>query len=235
MTSTTLNILCSDVDTALATARSIARSKGHKWTKSESVVFRQSCSADYPLTLPDYVTSHKEGIQHWCDRYFSDKYSTIEDRLNFEPTTIEDTALRTIINALQPSSPPCTIKNNHDTYKHSHSLMGDLLETYIASNLVGTQWHFCYGAVVKLVDIISEDGRVLQIKCRSTTENSASKYARVSLGIDVWWRFNPFTGGTNWDALNEIIKPQKPMTEELFLKYIHNEIHTATPTESDVC
>ncbi len=86
----------------------------------------------------------------------------------------------------------------------AENILGEILEEYISESLLGTGWHCAWGETVKSVDFVHEDGRLLQIKNRSNSENSSSSSVRAGTEIEKWYRIKADRIEYMWDALNRI-------------------------------
>ena len=105
---------------------------------------------------------------------------------------------------------PCTsldrAKHEHALSMGAESIVGDLLERYLASVLEPQGWIWCSGSLVKAVDFVlppTKSGlpwRLLQVKNRDNSENSSSSAIRKGTNIEKWHRTFSRKKGDNWDA-----------------------------------
>lgn len=92
----------------------------------------------------------------------------------------------------------------HANAMAAENLVGKLLEPYLASVMEPLGWIWCSGAMVKAVDFIkppSQTGgewRLLQVKNRDNSENSAGKAIRLGTSIEKWHRSFSKRAETNW-------------------------------------
>jgi SinI restriction endonuclease len=97
-------------------------------------------------------------------------------------------------------------KHEHALSMGAESIVGDLLERYLASVLEPHGWIWCSGSLVKAVDFVlppTKRGlpwRLLQVKNRDNSENSSSSAIRKGTNIEKWHRTFSRKSGSNWDA-----------------------------------
>ena len=115
------------------------------------------------------------------------------------------------------------IKFAHRLSMSAENILGLIVEEYLSIELAEFGWHCCWGEVTRFVDFCRSDGRLLQVKNRSNTENSASKTVRINTEIKFWYRINAYNGNYNWDKLNEINQTNK-FSEENFTNFLKNLI-----------
>ena len=80
---------------------------------------------------------------------------------------------------------------------------------------------------MKKIDFCNENGRLLQIKNSSNTENSSSKTVREGTVIEHWFRRLAKKGTTNWDALNDLVnitKERDKLSEDSFMFFVRNTV-----------
>lgn len=97
------------------------------------------------------------------------------------------------------------IKYGHRLSMSAENIAGAFLEEYIAEELISQGWHCCWGETMKSIDFCNVDGQLLQVKNSDNSENSSSKTVRDGTPIKHWFRRFSRTGGTNWNALNELV------------------------------
>ena len=116
------------------------------------------------------------------------------------------------------------IKFDHRLSMAAENIIGSILEEYIHVNALKYGWSCCWGNCIKAVDFCSSDGKLLQVKNKSNTENSSSNKIRQGTEIVKWFRLNASNGKTNWDALNTIIGQPSLLSEAGFKQFAENLI-----------
>ncbi|MFN0214036.1 MAG: SinI family restriction endonuclease [Saprospiraceae bacterium] len=189
------------------------------------------------IEIPEYSCSidvrKNEGVvdfmRKWT-RKFINGYSNRPSKRTSNPIgTQHDPILDEIISArIQYTSEDLeTIKYGHRLSMSAENIAGSLLEEYVAEHLLKHRWHCCWGETMKSIDFCNEDGQLLQIKNSDNSENSSSKTVRDGTEIKHWFRRFSRTGGTNWDALNEIIgieNKDERLTEEFFKEFVKKAV-----------
>lgn len=112
----------------------------------------------------------------------------------------------------------------HKLAMAAENIIGAILEEYIHNSLVNLGWSACWGSCIKAVDFCSLDGKLLQVKNKSNTENSSSNKIRNNTNIIKWFRFNASNGNTRWDELNQLTTGKSIMSEEDFQAFAENLI-----------
>lgn len=197
-----------------------------EWTHSADVVFHFSCHPDLSPTFRAKSYTKEEAITKWINSYFGEYNSRASVRKSNPPQTAHDLALDKIIKGRlsQISNAELdTIKWAHRLSMSAENIFGLILEEYLADRLHAFGWHCAWGSVVKAVDFVCENGRLLQVKSRSNTENSSSNKIRSGTEIEKWWRFNASNGMTNWSVLNQMIGCSH-LSEMDFLNYVEQLI-----------
>lgn len=104
----------------------------------------------------------------------------------------------------------------HKLAMAAENIIGAILEEYIHNSLINFGWSACWGSCIKAVDFCSSDGKLLQVKNKSNTENSSSNKIRNNTDIVKWFRFNASNGNTKWNELNQLTTRENTMSEEDF-------------------
>ena len=120
--------------------------------------------------------------------------------------------------------PGCRFSENDIARMHQaamavENITGALLEEYIADNVIGKEWAVTWGNTIKSTDLVSDEGRKLQIKNKTNTENSSSRQVRKGTNIVVWHRLDAKDGRYYWEELNNIIGHGSCMSEKGFRKF----------------
>lgn len=109
------------------------------------------------------------------------------------------------------------IRFAHKISMGAENIIGAILEEYIHWALWKYGWSICWGNCFKAVDLCSREGKLIQIKNKSNTENSSSNKIRVGTEIQKWYRMNANTGVFCWDKLMQMTKcPNGTLSEEQF-------------------
>ena len=138
--------------------------------------------------------------------------------------TIPDPMIDFIIDARLPGSDTKTMRIGHRISMSAENILGSILEEYIHSKIVKYNWSCCWGNAIRAVDACSIEGKLLQIKNRSNSENSSSSAIRDGTNILKWYRIEARTGKTNWDDLCRIIGNEILFSENDFKHFCINLI-----------
>jgi len=111
------------------------------------------------------------------------------------------------------------IRFGHRLSMAAENILGLILEEYIHSSAIKYGWSCCWGNSIPAVDFCSKEGKLLQIKNRSNTENSSSNKIRKGTQIEKWYRVNATTGTYYWEGLNEIIGKADLFSETDFILF----------------
>lgn len=149
-----------------------------------------------------------------------------EGSLLSEKDSVEDPAIRSILEALYDSNEYEVSEEIIQTYIQNHEILmaientqGRLLEEYIAQTICKKPYNFIWldGEVVTATDFSYEDinnGEIisLQIKNKFNSENSSSNKIRKDTDIQKWNRIGKRTKNKvayatfHWDELNEFVE-----------------------------
>jgi len=144
-------------------------------------------------------------IKKWIQRYKSGHDNRASVRIAKALTTVPDPIVNTLINVRMPhlsEQDLLKIGHAHQIAMSVENLLGLLLEEYLAINLKQIGWHCAWGETVKSVDFVNVDGRLLQIKNRSNSENSSSSAVRNGTQIKKWYRIKANKVEYMWASLN---------------------------------
>jgi hypothetical protein len=117
------------------------------------------------------------------------------------------------------------IKHEHLLSMGAESIVGNLLERYLASVLEPEGWVWCSGSSVKAVDFIKPPAisggawRMLQVKNRDNSENSSSSAIRNGTPIEKWHRSFSRRAGSNWAAFPDPSLRNR-LSEEGFMQFV---------------
>jgi len=136
--------------------------------------------------------------------------------------TVPDPIIDHIIKARIPSFTQKDIQLisfGHRLSMAAENILGLILEEYIHNNVINLGWSCCWGNSIPAVDFCSKEGRLLQVKNRSNTENSSSNKIRKGTSIEKWYRVNATTGNYYWEGLNKIIGKENLLSEKNFIDF----------------
>lgn len=213
---------------AIRSAKLIAEEEGIDWSVGISAVF--NAVASDPERAPGNIggknDDEKSLIRKWLLKYQSGINGRASVRKSNLPGTIADPIIEEIIGARLDAL--TKIDLNKITYAHrlgmsAENILGLILEEYLSDNLVEFGWHCAWGETVKSVDFVHEDGRLLQIKNRSNSENSSSSAIRTGTEIEKWFRIRADKVEYMWESLNEICGTNS-LSEEEFVSFVKNTI-----------
>ena len=146
-------------------------------------------------------------IQKWLNQYKQGYQNRASKRISQLPRTIPDPIIEQIIGTRLKHLKKEDLRKitfAHRLAMSAENILGFILEEYLAVNLLNHGWHCAWGETVKSVDFIHENGRLLQIKNRSNSENSSSTSVRDGTKIEKWYRIKANKIEYMWDELNKI-------------------------------
>lgn len=194
---------------AIKFARLIAAAEGIDWNLGISTVFNAIASDPEraPGNIGGKVGNEESLIRKWILKYQNGIEGRASVRKSNLPGTIADPIIEEIIGTRLAALAESDL--NKITYAHrlgmsAENILGFILEEYLADNLYGFGWHCAWGETVKSVDFVHENGRLLQIKNRSNSENSSSSAIRSGTQIEKWFRIKADRVEYMWESLNEI-------------------------------
>ena len=128
------------------------------------------------------------------------------------------------------------IKIEHQLSMTVENKIGELLERYIGMTLEAYGWAWCSGDFIKAIDMIKKnaDGTwlLLQVKNRSTTENSSSSAIRAGTEIKKWFRSFPKKTITNWAAFPDE-ETRHLLSEDGFKIFVKDYLLNAKSLDKD--
>jgi len=215
---------------AIRSAKLIAQEEGLEWGVGISAVF--NAVASDPERAPGNIGGKDDDerslIRKWIKKYQSGLEGRASVRKSNLPGTVADPIIEEIIGARLPALTKSEL--NNITYAHrlgmsAENILGLILEEYLADNLVEFGWHCAWGETVKSVDFVHEDGRLLQIKNRSNSENSSSSAIRTGTKIEKWFRIKADRIEYMWESLNEICGTDS-LSEAGFVLFVKKTINS---------
>jgi hypothetical protein len=180
----------------------------------------------YPELTPK-LSAKFEPISAFVAKYSNGYENRSSVRFTKPSPIVPDNILEVIIGAKYTRLPKAEIGKVvafHRIAMTAENILGSLLEEYIADRLP-EGWYSCWGECIKSVDIVSNQGVMIQIKNRSNSENSSSSKIRAGTEIKKWHRIDANTGRTQWEKLGMII-PGIRVSEPQFHEFVKNTIST---------
>lgn len=213
---------------SVETATRVAQGLNIQWSSGISVVFNAiACDLDrVPKNIGAKNDDEEAVIRKWILKYQGGKNSRISQRVSNSSGTVADPIIEKIIGARLTSLTNDEL--NKINYAHrlgmsAENILGLILEEYLAINLECYGWHCAWGETIKSVDFVHEDGRLLQIKNRSNSENSASSAVRDGTQIEKWFRIKADRIEYMWTKLNDICGTTC-LSEESFIVFVQRTI-----------
>lgn len=213
---------------AIAVAKEIANEIGADWDGGASFVF-QAIATDLervPGNIGGGRDDESSNIRKWLVKYQNGKDGRASRRVSNLPGTVADPIIEEIIGAR--ISTLTEVELEKITFAHrlsmsAENILGLMLEEYLSDNLREHGWHCAWGETVKSVDFVHEDGRLLQIKNRSNSENSSSSAIRYGTKIEKWFRIKANKVEYMWDDLNKICGATS-LSEASFTRFVQDTI-----------
>lgn len=175
-------------------------------------VCRACCDA--PKIAPDMNKGRKHNLltpeqclSAWVEKFlrgYNNRISCCESKM---PGTVPDEAVSIIIKARAVNLSDEQIGRiiyAHRLAMSAENILGLLLEEFLFEKLSSAGWAMAWGETVRAVDFCDKNGRLLQIKNRSNSENSSSSKIREGKPIEKWFRVDAATGRYAWDKLATI-------------------------------
>ena len=157
----------------------------------------------------------------------AEKFSKSRDLKKAEPmNTIPDEIVSLILNEYfnVPTDNLKDASHWHRLSMQAESIVGDVLERYIASVVEKENWAWCSGSLVKSIDFIHRNEELTwepwQVKNRDNSENSSSSAIRKGTKIQKWHRSFSKKAGDNW---SNFPIPDK-LSEKSFRAFVEQHI-----------
>lgn len=213
---------------ASALAKQLANEMGLDWDGSVSFVFKivANDSDRVPGNIGGGTDDEHSAIKKWLQKYQTGMEGRASKRISNPPGTIADPIIEEIIGARLTGLKKDDL--HKVTYAHrlgmsAENILGLMLEEYLSINLQKHGWHCAWGETVRSVDFVNEDGRLLQIKNRSNSENSSSSTVRYGTEIEKWYRIKADHIEYMWASLNKICGT-KHLSEDDFVDFVKSTI-----------
>lgn len=179
-------------------------------------------------------STYRNYIDKWIEKYLSAEKSSTQNRHAKPKGSCSDPAVKAIVKiATGVSEEEATLQeSHHNLFMSAENVQGALLEEYIDSVISKHGWIWCKGNVLRAVDFClpHPEVRLLQVKNKSNSENSASSAIRSGTSIEKWHRLGTKTEGGRkvpvyrWDDLNKIIESTSGqpcrLSEQKYVQYI---------------
>lgn len=139
-----------------------------------------------PAKRSKKIASDCEAVAHWVTKFFNGYKGRPSEKVGAPPKPKPDPAVSEIIACAIPTIPRndiVRIEFAHRLAMSAENILGPFVEEYAFERLKSHGWALAWGETVKSVDLCSRDGRLIQIKNRSNTENSSSN--KVREGTDI--------------------------------------------------
>ena len=163
-------------------------------------------------------------IKKWLIKYKNGYDGRASCRISNLPGTVSDPIIDKIIGARLTkltSTELNKIAYGHRLGMSAENILGLFLEEYLSINLKKSGWHCAWGETIKSVDFVHKDGRLLQIKNRSNSENSSSSAVRKGTEIEKWYRIKADKVEYMWGDLNKLCNT-KVLSEKSFVKFVQD-------------
>jgi len=213
-------------------AEDIAREIGIDWNDGSRFVFTVIANdvGRAPGNIGGKNDDERAVIKKWLNKYKSGYEGRASQRVSNPPGTVADPIIEKIIGTRIPDLTDDDLAKI--TYAHrlgmsAENILGLILEEYLSDNLQANGWHCAWGETVKAVDFVNEDGRLLQIKNRSNSENSSSSSVRDGTVIEKWYRIKADRIEYMWDVLNNLCNTTH-LSEEGFVQFVKDTL-TSNP------
>ena len=208
---------------ALVAAADLSIQLNINWNEEVMYIFRvvATDSDRVPGNIGDPNDDEFATIKKWLEKYKKGYEGRASQRLSNPLGTVADPIIEMVIGARLSNLTDEELKKitfAHRLGMSAENILGLLLEEYLSINLRPKGWHCAWGETVKSVDFVNEDGRLLQIKNRSNSENSSSKAIRNGTKIEKWYRIKADRVEYMWETLNQICNTTT-LSEEAFVDF----------------
>lgn len=214
-------------EAAMGLAKQIADREGIEWDGAQYVFHIISHDLErVPNNIGGKNDSEQDVIKKWLFKYKNGYEGRASKRISNPPGTIADPIIEKIIGSRITNLKAVDL--NKITFAHrlgmsAENILGLILEEYLSEKLKSKNWYCAWGETVKSVDFVNKDGRLLQIKNRSNSENSSSVSVRDGTHIEKWYRVKADRVMYMWSELNEICGTTN-LSEDSFVEFTKNLI-----------
>lgn len=213
---------------AITKAKKIAEKIDLDWDNGVRYIF--DVIVNDHTRIPGNIGGSKDSedtlIEKWLKKYKSGKENCASVRVSNLPSTVADPVIEKIIGSRLTNLSEIDLSNITDAHRlgmSAENILGLMLEEYLSKNLQNHGWHCAWGETIKSVDFVNENGKLLQIKNRSNSENSSSSTVRSGTDIQKWYRIKADKVEYMWDDLNKICGTEN-LSEETFVKFVKETI-----------
>jgi len=217
-------------DSAMELAKEVADCEGIDWDNGMKHVFRViAYDTDRALqNIGGKNDSERDVIKKWLFKFKNGYEGRASKRISNPIGTVADPIIESIIGSRIIKL--TDIDLNRITFAHrlemsTENILGLILEEYLSEKLESKNWYCAWGETVKSVDFINKDGRLLQIKNRSNSENSSSSSVRDGTSIKKWYRIEANSGEYMWSELNDFCETTS-LSEDSFVEFTKNLIQS---------
>ncbi|MCU0354700.1 MAG: SinI family restriction endonuclease [Cytophagales bacterium] len=212
------------IETAVNYGREIL---GAKWDKPIETVLGVALSDKRNLPALGFKESQVINFQAYIGKWvrcYRNGYESRPSAKTGKPGgTVPDGIVEYILRAKLPNLDDQTavqIVAGHTLLMSIESLVGQLLEEYLAVQLAADGWCCCWGSTIDAVDFCRADGSLLQVKTSDNTENSSSSRVRNGTTIEKWARRNSKRANIYyWEELNHKVG-RNDLSEEGFRQFV---------------
>lgn len=226
-------------DELIAKAQALTKAYGKVWHAGLGRIIRLWAGPplEFPVRRRGTVVStigdvDEEYLMYYIKRYYRER----ERAIIMQPVATQpDPVVNVVLRAFErvPPDDLHRISLAHRISMQAENIVGKLLERYVATILEPKGWVWCAGETVRNVDFMTNEStprlKLLQIKNRSNSENSASSSVRAGTKIEKWFRINSMTGQTYWTSLPE--NQDGGCSEEGFYEFVNVEAERQRPVE----
>lgn len=211
---TTLDLIRMDSTAARRLARQCAKEEGLSPARTRTMLkLFTACLARRKL-FPRVVgrrqpSPGKAYVAAWVSSYAAGVGNTGAAREIRPMGTTPDPIITMMIGAYEGVSKKESERRieHHRMAMRHENLVGPLLEEYLAVRLGKLGWLCAWGSTIQHVDFMGPRGRLLQVKNRSNSENSASSSVRKKRpDIEKWHRLDASTGADQWHELRRLLR-----------------------------
>jgi len=193
-------------------------------TKRALSVLLMALGNNPDLTPKLSAETEREVLAKWLQKYHRGFENRISKRISRLPGTVPDPIIDFIIGCRFPRGEEdlSRIRYAHRLSMSAENILGLLLEEFLALTLSDYGWYCCWGQTIRDVDFCHKDGRLLQIKNRSNSENGPARRVRDGTAISKWHRVNAQTGVYEWSSLSDEVGLEVAITEKDFRDFIES-------------
>lgn len=223
----------------IARAQTLTRAYGKIWDERLGRIMRFWIGppTEFPVRRGGKIITATDDVNDQYLLYYIKRYYNERERaIVMQPVATQpDPVVDEVLKAFEKvkAEDLDSICTAHRVSMQAENIVGKLLERYVATMLEPKGWIWCAGETVRSVDFMRDEGtphaKLLQIKNRSNSENSASSSVRAGTRIEKWFRINSMTGRTYWEFLPE--NQDSICNEAGFYEFVRAEAKNQRPVE----